>query len=306
LPSLRQLEYLVALAETLNFRRAAEVTNTTQPTLSEQIKTLEDRLGAQLFERNRTGVLVTETGTAAVTIARRVLRDVEELRTISAVGDATLRGVVRLGLPATIGPYLLPHVVSTLHETYPALKLYVREEMPQTLPRTLEDGGHDIIITPLPLRGGDLQVVELFREPLFLTVAADHPLAGKARIERADLMAEDILTLGPGHQLHDVVLALCGEFGARVRLDYAGTSLDMIREMIVTGLGISFMPGLYVRHELLSDPRLKVLTLHGRSVHRTIGFAWRKSSARHRSYEAVAALFQAKIQAEFSDLSSIG
>ena len=303
MPSLRQLEYLVALADTRNFRRAAERSHTTQPTLSEQIRALEDRLGAQLLERSRSGVLMTPIGAAVVEIARRMLRDAQEIRSLSQSGDATLKGVLRLGLPPTIGPYLLPHVVPTLHRTYPDLKLYVREELPQTLPRSLEEGAYDLIITPLPLRGEELQIVDLFREPLFLIGGADHPLAAKERIERSDLKDQEILTLGPGHQLHDVVLALCEEFGACVRLDYEGTSLDMVREMVITGLGITFMPGLYVRRELLTDASLKVLQLHGRSLHRMIGMAWRKTSARQASFETVADLFRKAIQTELGDLS---
>ena len=304
MPSIRQLEYLVALADTLHFRRAAERCNTTQPTLSEQIKALEDRLGAQLVERNRTGILLTPIGSAATEIARRILRDVNELRTITATGDAALKGVLRLGLPSTIGPYLLPLVVPTLHRTYPDLKLYVREELPQTLPRTLEDGGHDMIITPLPLRADDLHIVELFREPLFLTVGADHPLAGKDRIERADLEGQEVLTLGAAHQLHGVVLALCQEYGAQVRLDYEGTSLDMVREMVITGLGITFMPGLYVRRELKDDTSLRVMQLRGRAVYRTIGVAWRKSSGRHKSFEVLTDLFRSALLAEVGGLSA--
>jgi LysR family transcriptional regulator, hydrogen peroxide-inducible genes activator len=304
-PSIRQLEYLVALADTLHFRRAAERCNTTQPTLSEQVKALEDRLGAQLFERNRTGVLLTPIGTAATEIARRILRDADELRVIAASGDATLKGVLRVGLPATIGPYLLPHVVPILHRTYPDLKLYVREEVPHTLPRTLEAGGYDVIITPLPLRGDELHTVELFREPLFLTVGADHPLASKTRIEKSDLEGQEILTLGSDHQLHGVVLALCQQFGANLRLDYEGTSLDMLREMVITGLGITFMPGLYVRRELTTDTSLKVMPIHGRAIHRTIGMAWRKSSARYRSFEALAEMFRTTIQSELGDMSTL-
>ena len=306
LPSLRQLEYLVALAEARHFRRAAERCNTTQPTLSEQIKALEDRLGAQLVERSRSGVLLTPIGAAATNIARRILRDAESIRELASGGDASLRGVLRLGVPATIGPYLLPAIVPSLHKAYPDLKLYVREELPQTLPRTLEAGGHDLIICPLPVNADELHTADLLREPLFLTVGADHPLASKTHVTRADLAGQEILTLGPGHQLHDVVLALCEEFGARLRADYEGTSLDMVREMVITGLGITFMPGVYVRRELIRDTGLKVIELQGRSIHRSIGMAWRKTSARHKNFEELAALCRSVIQTEFGDLSRPG
>lgn len=306
MPSLRQLEYLLALAETRHFRRAAERTNTTQPTLSEQIKALEDRLGVQLVERSRAGALLTPIGGEVAEIAKRMLRDLAEIRAVTAGGGDAMRGLVRLGLPSTIGPYLLPSVVPTLHRRHPEMKLYVREELPQNLPRTLEDGGYDIIITPLPVRGEEIVSVELFREPLYLIVAVDHPLAQKAKVEKSDLDGQEVLTLGPGHQLHDVVLALCSEFNARVRHDYEGTSLDMVREMVITGLGISFMPGLYVRRELMADKSLKVLQLNGRAVYRSIGMAWRKSSARQASYEGIADLVKQIVRTEFEDLSRLG
>lgn len=306
MPSLRQLEYLVALRDTRSFRRAAERTNTTQPTLSEQIKSLEDRLGAQLVERSRSGALLTPIGEHVVTIAKRMLKDAHEIRSVVGAGDAGLKGILKVGMPSTIGPYLLPFVVPTLHRTYPDLKLYVREELPETLPRTLEDGGYDLIITPMPVRGDDLCAIDLFREPLFLALASDHPLARKPKIEREDLRGQEILTLGPGHQLHDVVHALCLEFGAKLRLDYEGTSLDMVREMVITGLGITFMPGLYVRRELMQDANLRIVPIQGRAIYRVIGLAWRKSSARKDGFEAIAGIFRDSIKNELEAVSRIG
>ncbi len=301
MPTLRQLEYLVAISETRHFRRAAEKVATTQPTLSEQIKALEDRLSAQLIERTRARVILTPLGAQVSEIAKRMLRDAQDIRDLAAAGGRELGGVIRLGLPSTIGPYLLPRVVPELHQKYPELKLYIREELPHALPAGLEEGAHDIIITPLPVRGAELQSIAIFREPLYLTVAADHKLARKSRIERADLAGQQVLALGRGHQLHDVVTALCEEFGAKVRLDYEGTSLDTLREMVATGLGVTFLPGLYVRSVLMRDNSLKTLELHGRSLYRTIGMLWRKSSARHASYERLARLFRDVIQSEFSD-----
>lgn len=303
LPSLRQLEYLVALAETRHFRRAAERCNTTQPTLSEQIKSLEKRLGVQLIERHRSGVLLTTIGAQITEVARRILRDAGEIRSIAAGADQTLRGVLRLGVPSTIGPYLLPHIVPDIHRAYPELKLYVREDLPQILARALEAGDYDLIITPLPVRGEELYTVELFREPLFLTVGTDHPLAQRDRVQKSDLEGEVVLTLGPGHQLHDVVHSLCEELGALMRRDYEGTSLDMLREMAITGLGVTFMPGLYARRELVNDTNLKLLQLHGRFIYRTIGMAWRKSTARHPTLEKLASFCRDLIHAQFGDLS---
>ncbi len=305
MPSLRQLEYLVALGDTRSFRRAAERTNTTQPTLSEQIKALEDRLGTQLVERSRAGALLTPMGVHVVEIARRMLKDASEIRSVVGAGDAQLKGILKVGMPSTIGPYLLPFVVPTLHRIYPEMKLYVREELPETLPRTLEGGDYDFIITPMPLRNDDLMTMDLFREPLFLAVASDHALALKGKVDREDLRGQEILTLGPGHQLHDVVHALCEEFGAKLRLDYEGTSLDMVREMVITGLGITFMPGLYVRRELMQDANLKIMPIQGRAIYRVIGIAWRKTSARKDSFAAIANIFRDSIKSELEAVSRI-
>jgi len=292
LPNLRQLEYLVAVADTLHFRRAAERTNTTQPTLSEQIKALEQRLGVQLLERTTSRVVVTSVGQQVVDIARRMLRDANEIRVLATSGGKELAGLLRLGLPPTIGPYLMQHAAPQLHKKYPDLKLYVREEIAQSLPRALEEGVYDIIITPLPIRGAEIASVSLFREPLFLTVAADHPLAQKKLVKLADIKGDDMLALGPGHQLHEAVVTLCEEAGARLRYDFEGTSLDMLREMVIMRLGITFMPGLYVSRELLTDPNVRTLEIKDRSVFRTIGMAWRKSSAHQETYLKLAGFFK--------------
>jgi LysR family hydrogen peroxide-inducible transcriptional activator len=305
LPNIRQLEYLVAIADTLNFRRAAERTNTTQPTLSEQLKALEERLGAQLVERDRSRVLLTPIGVQVVEVARRILRDSNEIRQLTASGGKELAGVLRLGLPPTIGPYLLPLVLPNLHKSYPALKLYIREDVPENLPRALGDGLLDIVITLLPVPGSDLVSQSLFREPLYLVAAADDALSARSRVERADLSGRDVLALGRGHQLHDVVVALCEELGARLRYDFEGTSLDTLREMVMMGLGVTFLPGLYVRREIVADPNLKVIALHGRSIHLNVGIAWRRSSALQSSYERLAAFFRQAVETELSDLGRI-
>lgn len=297
MPNLRQLEYLVAIAETRHFRRAAERVHTTQPTLSEQLKALEQRLGVQLVERNRSRVVLTPIGSQIVHVARRMLSDANEIRSLAASGGRELAGVLRIGLPSTIGPYLLPRVIPDLHARYPDLKLYVREELPSHLPRSLDDGVHDLVITPIPVKGADLVSVTLYREPLHLLVGVDHPLAGKPRVRKRDLEGQDVLTLGPGHQLHDVVQTLCAELGANLRFDYEGTSLDMLREMVATGLGITFVPGLYVQTMLTRDPSVKCLELEGRSVYRTIGMVWRASSARSATYERLADLIRTKLAA---------
>lgn len=292
MPNLRQLEYLVAIADTRHFRRAAERVNTSQPTLSEQLKALEERLGAQLVERSRTRVVLTPLGEQVVEISRRMLADSNEIWALAQSGGRELAGVLRLGLPSTIGPYLLPRVIPELHQRYPGLRLYVREEAPRELPRALEEGRHDVIITLLPVKSSELVSQPLLREPLHLAVAVDHPLSRKSVVRREDVQGLDVLTLGRGHQMYRVVLGLCEEYGANLRLDYEGTSLDTLREMVAMGLGVTFLPDLYLKSVLGRDKSIKTVAIEGRSVYRTIGMAWRRSSARQESYEQLAALIK--------------
>lgn len=295
MPNLRQLEYLVALAETRHFRRAAERTNTTQPTLSEQVKALEERLGVQLVERSTARVVITPLGQRVVEIARRMLRDAGEIRAVAASGAKEWSGLLRVGLPPTIGPYLMQRTAPKLHKAYPDLRLYMREELPKQLPQALEEGIHDVIITPLPVRSAETTTVTLFREPLLLTVAADHPLAQRKTLTLSDLKGLDVLALGPGHMLHDPILPLCREAGAHLKLEFEGTSLDMLREMIVMGFGAAFMPGLYVRRELEGDASVRCFEIKDRNIYSTIGMAWRATSARAPTYVKLADFFKSTL-----------
>jgi len=301
LPTLRQLEYLVAIADMRHFHKAAARVNTSQPTLSGQLKALEKRLDVQLVERNRASVVMTATGDKVVTVARRMLRDAAEIRELAAGSRGQLSGVVRIGLPPTIGPYLLPGVLPDLRKHYPDMKLYIREELPQTLPVSLSEGHYDLIIVPLPLAFDSLRTVPLFREPLYLAVPADHPFAARKRVRRSDLAGQDVLALGSGYQLHTVVVALCEACGARVRLDYEGTSLETLREMVATGLGVSFFPGLYVKTVLSRDKGLSTLQLSGKTLQRGVGMAWRKTSARGGQYMELVEMIRARVRREFRD-----
>jgi LysR family hydrogen peroxide-inducible transcriptional activator len=299
MPTLRQLEYLVALADTLHFRRAAERVHASQPTLSEQLQTLEARLGVQLIERSHSNVVITPIGLEVVEIGRRMLRDALRIRDVTGKSGPGLGGVIRLGLPSTIGPYLLPRAVPRLHALYPQLKLYVREELPHHLPRGLTEGLYDIIIAPLPITQGDLRETVIFEEPLYLTVPVEHELAQRDRVDASDLAGVDLLALGPGHQLRDLVVSLATEVGANIRYDYEGTSLDTLREMMATGLGVSLLPGLYVCSVVSNDPRFKIFQIGEGGMRRTIGMAWRKATTAQTNFERLAAIFREAVDPEF-------
>ena len=285
MPSIRQIEYLVALAETHHFRKAAEKTGVSQPTLSAQLSALEERLGVQLVERSRSSVMLTPVGEQILAVGKRILRDTTEIRDIAASQKGDLSGSVRLGLPPTIGPYLLPLILPNLHSTHPDLKLYVREQMPESLPMSLAEGVHDVILTPLPVSQAELDSQAIFREPLFVVLPEDHKLAAKGYVEKSDLAGEQVLSLESGYQLHDQVNVLCEEFGADLSFEYEGTSLDTLQQMIAMGMGISLMPGLFVHAVLPRVSGVVALELKGRSLSRVIGIAWRKSSNRTSEFE---------------------
>ena len=299
MPSLRQLEYLVALSETRHFRKAAEKTGVSQPTLSAQISTLEQRLGVPLVERGRNAILLTDAGRRIEPIARQMLRQAQEIRDIATISQGRMGGTVRLGLPPTIGPYLLPRLLPGLHAEHPSFKMHVRENIPDALAPALVDGSHDVILAPLPLRGHEIDTRPLFREPLFVVVAEDHPLAERQVLDRNDLQGQDVLALESGHQLHEQVEQLCAEFGARLRFDFEGTSLDTLRQMVALGMGISFLPGLYVQTVLTSASGVVARPLSGRGLFRTIGMAWRRTSPRIADFGMLGDLVQATVARDF-------
>jgi LysR family hydrogen peroxide-inducible transcriptional activator len=273
--------------------------------LSEQLKALETRLGVMLVERTRSQVMMTAIGNQVVHIARRMLADAEEIRSLAASGGRELAGVLRLGLPPTIGPYLLPLMIPELQMRYPDLQLYVREELPSDLVPSLAEGRHDLVMCLLPAKISNIESTALFREPLSPVVSAAHPLAARQSIKRRDLRGEDVLALGRGYQLHDVVVALCEEFGATVRFDYEGTSLDTLREMVAMGLGITFLPGLYVEGIARSDQNIRVLSMSDRQIFRTVGMAWRQSSERHDEYSRLSDLMRDLISDRFPQFAIV-
>ncbi len=292
MPTLKQLRYLATIADTLHFRRAAERSHISQPTLSGQLRVLEQRLGVQLVERSRARVVLTPLGKEIAARAKTILRDVQDLVDLAKQGQGMLGGTLRLGVLPTLGPYLLPHVLPELHRSRPQLKLYVREGMPKALLDDLEEGSLDLLMFALPVAGAELSVVSLFREPLLIAAASDHPLAGREAIERSDLKGETVLALEHGHRLHDQVRALCDLYGARLALDYEGTSLDTLRQMVAMGMGLSFLPALYVRSEIPKDEAVVARPMRAGSPHRTIGMIWRRHSAHAEEFAALAELIR--------------
>lgn len=289
MPTLQQFRYLVAVADTLHFRRAAESVNVTQPTLSTQLRELEEKLGVQLVERSRSGVTLTPIGLDIVARARGVLRDVADITAVARAGTDPLAGTIRVGVVGSLGSYFLPLVIPDLHQRFPKLTFYVREGVARDLLTRLQDGALDLLFFPLPLDDPTLTATPLFHEPLLAVMPVDHPLAGNSVLQRPDLRGETVMTLEAGHRLHDTVAALCDETGAHLSLDYEGTSLDTLRQMVATGLGLTVLPALYVRSEVAREALVTARPLSDPAPGRDIGMVWRRTTAQGAAYADLAA-----------------
>ena len=292
MPTLQQLRYLALLDETRHFRRAAERAHVTQPTLSAQLAALEGKLGLQLVERSRARVAMTPEGHEIATRARRILREVDEITELAHRGRQPLGGTIRVGVVASLGSYFLPLVIPDLHAAHPDLRLYVREGIASDLMARLDDGALDLLFVPLPAPGPDLDAARLFCEPLLAVAANDHPLAQLPAVPRERLRGETILSLEPGHKLHEQVAQICADTGAEMSLDYGATSLDTIRQMVGMGLGLSLLPALYVRSEVQPNRLVTARPLTGPQPFRTVGMTWRKRAPRAGEYAELAQILR--------------
>ena len=288
--SLRQMRYLIALEETRHFREAAESCGISQPSLSVQIKTMEDALGLTLVERGRGPVRLSLAGREVARRAHWILDAAQWILDLSVTLKSGLGGTIRLGTSATLGPYLMPHVISDLRASHPDLRLYIREAAPRDLLRELHDGVHDLILTQLPVSGATLSHARLFREPLAVALPAEHPLAARDTLDNDDLSNKTILSLSPAYALYDMISALCVETGAHLSREYEGTSLDALRQMVAMNMGLTFLPALYVESEIQGRARDVVTRpFRGRRFARSIGLVWRASSGAAPAYERLAA-----------------
>ncbi|NAZ35273.1 LysR substrate-binding domain-containing protein [Rubellimicrobium sp. CFH 75288] len=291
MPTLQQLRYLVALSETLHFRRAAEACHVTQPTLSDQIKALELRLGAALVERGSSRVLLTALGLEVAERARAILREVDEIRTLARGGERAGAGTLRLGAPPTVGPYLLPPLLDGLRAGQPGRALSLREDRPAALLRALEDGRLDLVV--LAAAGsseglGGCAVRPLLREPLLLVLPKAHPLAAAARVPARALRGETVLAPGPGQPLHEELRRFCAATGAVLSVPYDGVNLDGLRQMAALGLGVALLPALYVRSEVAAGGSVVARPLEEPAPARDLALVWRRGSAAAREAAVLA------------------
>lgn len=278
--NLRDLRYLVAVADQRHFGRAAEACYVSQPTLSAQIKKLERELGVQLVERNPRHVMMTAVGEQVVERARQVLHEVDGIRDIARGARDPESGTLRIGIFPTLAPYLLPHVVPGLATRYPDLELLLVEAKTEEVLQQLRDGALDVGVLALPVPDEGLRTVELFTEDFLLAVPRVHPLADHdGPVAASVLDGEDVLLLEDGHCLRDQALEVCKRVGASERGGFRATSLETLRQMVVAGVGVTLLPELAVRPPVAEPDGLRLVRFDDPVPNRRIAMVWRSGSA---------------------------
>ncbi len=298
--NLRDLRYLVALADERHFGRAAERCFVSQPTLSAQIRKLEEYLGVTLVERQPKRVSLTETGEKVVERARRLLLEADAIVEVAKTDRDPLAGTLRLALIPTVGPYLLPEIARRLKRALPRLKLMLYEYQTAPLLEKLRDGELDLGILALPVPTDGLATAELYEEPFTLAVPADHPLAARDRVKVADLEGEKLLLLEDGHCLRDQALEVCSRIGVGEDGDYRATSLETLRQMVAAGHGVTLLPELAAAAPVGTARGLKAKPFAKPAPSRTIGAVWRKSTTRSKAIEAVITTIRGAMKKETS------
>ena len=289
--TLTELKYIVAVARERHFGRAAEACFVSQPTLSLAVKKLEEELDVKLFERGASEVSVTPLGEQIVRQAQQVIEQAAALKEIAKLGKDPLSGPLRLGVIYTIGPYLLPDLVRQAIERVPQMPLMLQENFTAKLLDMLRLGELDCAILAEPFPDTGLAVAPLYDEPFLAAVPSRHPLAKRKSITAEELKSETMLLLGTGHCFRDHVLEVCPEYARfasdaeGIRKSFEGSSLETIKYMVASGMGVTVVPQLSVPKDL--QPHIRYVKFSAPVPTRRVVLAWRRSLPR---YEAIAAL----------------
>jgi LysR family transcriptional regulator, hydrogen peroxide-inducible genes activator len=296
--TLTELKYIVTLAQVQHFGQAAERCNVSQPTLSVAVKKLEDELGVALFERSKTRVQPTPMGEQIVAQAQTVLEQASVIKDIASLGKDQLGSPLKVGAIFTIGPYLFPQFIPRLQSIAPKMPLLVEEGFTATLRHELRKGDLDVVIVALPFTEADVVTQAIYEEPFVVLLPAQHPLAKKEHLDAEDLTHENVLLLGEGHCFRDQILQALpniktgtADDSSRVRSGSAGSSLETMRHMVASGIGITILPASaasshYSPNTLVTRP---LANIHAK---RTVGLAWRASFPRHKAIDALKTAIQ--------------
>ncbi|MFL4470652.1 LysR substrate-binding domain-containing protein [Tateyamaria armeniaca] len=288
-PTLRQLQYFVAVADHNAFGAAANALAVSQPSLSKQLAIMEDELGAPLFERTSRRVTLTPLGRLLLDKARIILQDVREFRAVAQGSVGLFGDRLSIGVLQSIGAYFMPIANRRLHALYPDLRLVVQEGATVQLLEHLRAGKVDAVIGT-PDNAPEFKSIPLFAETLWICAASDDPLSrSTSPVSASDLKGRPLLALSPEFTLADVVERLAAEAGAYVSRDYQGGSLDAVRQMAVMGAGIAVLPSLYALAEAVRDPEFVVRRIdHPLAVHEIV-LHWRRASPLGSDFEELAA-----------------
>ncbi len=294
--TLTELRYVVAVADTGHFGRAAAECHVSQPTLSTQIKKLEDQLGVPLFERAAKRVRLTAAGERIVERARVILEEIRAIGDIARGQREPLAGPFRLGVIPTLGPYFLPWLLQPLQAAFPRLRLVLQESMTAMLIDDLVLHHLDAALIALPMTAPGLTAEPLFDEPFFVLVPAAHPLAARKRVRESDLAGQRVLLLTEGHCLRDQALEICGSGRTPRDDDFRATSLETLSHMVAAGLGCTLLPALAVPN-LSQTKTTAARAFHAPAPHRRIGLVWRQTFPNTRAVQVLATFIRAHLPA---------
>ncbi|MEI7841738.1 MAG: hydrogen peroxide-inducible genes activator [Gallionellaceae bacterium] len=293
--TLNELRFIVAVAQERNFRRAAERSFISQPALSLAIQKLEVDLGVKIFERGKSEITVTPVGSAIVEQAQRVLEEAERIREIAKQGSNQLTTPLRIGVIHSVGPYLLPDLIPALKKVAPEMPLEVEENITANLDILLRNGKLDVIVIALPYGDASILTQALYDEDFEVVVSAEHGWADRRSIKAQELSEEKVLLLDSGHCFSNQVAEACPDLNRKGADIQKGTSLETIRNMVASGLGITVLPA------SANSPRyrsklIKIIPFAKPIPSRRIALAWRKSFARTQAIEAlIEAVMHAKL-----------
>ncbi|BET25351.1 LysR family hydrogen peroxide-inducible transcriptional activator [Limnobacter thiooxidans] len=291
--TLTELKYIVALAREKHFGRAADACFVSQPTLSVAIKKLEEELNVSLFERGSNEVSLTPVGERVVVQAQRVLEEASAIKAIAQQGMDPLAGPLRVGVIYTIGPYLLPGLVSSMIEKVPTMPLVLQENFTVRLLELLKQGEIDVAVLALPINESGFVIQPLYDEPFIVALPKSHRWAQETTIRSDDLRGENMLLLGAGHCFRDQVLGVCPELSRfsqsseGIQRTFEGSSLETIRHMVASGVGITVLPSSSVPNPVPAESLLNYIPLADDDTRRTVALVWRKSFGRREALDAL-------------------
>ncbi|ART81966.1 DNA-binding transcriptional regulator OxyR [Oceanisphaera profunda] len=292
--NLRDLEYLVALSQERHFRKAAEKCFVSQPTLSGQLRKLEEELGVILIERTSRSVLFTPAGDAITAQAKRILAETKELTDIARTFTDPMSGELHIGLIPTVGPYLLPYIIPALKQHFPELQLYLYEAQTHTLLKQLADGELDCLILAQLDNMENFGSLALYHEPMLLAVPHDHAWANRRQVALSELTGEKLLMLEDGHCLRDQALGFCFAAGIGEDQHFKATSLETLRNMVAAGSGLTLMPKLAI-NPLLTDSGVSYIPVVDPEPSRAISLLHRNHSVRRPCFNEMAKLIKTSV-----------